>query len=370
MSIQRKLRRGTKTESDAFTGAIGETVYDTTDNRLVNHDGSKVGGYPVPNFLDCINNSFSYITSSGTNTITANLAYAPASYVAGMSVTIKPANTISGAATINLNSLGAKNIKKDNGSGTLVDVASGDIKANIPVNIIYDGTQFVLNSAASSVNDIQIFTSSGTWTKPSRGTWAFIQVFGAGGSGGRYDASVPAGGGGGGACAQGWFLLSTLSSSETVTVGAGGAAKTTAVSGDAGGDSSFGSILAARGGAGGGAGGSTSNATGGGAGTIDNYNLPTIAYNNDGTPSDGASGGSGGGGNGRRGGFSGQGGGGGGGGPSGNGGKSGNGGNGGAGGTTTGIAGSTPGGGGGGSGSNSAGTSGAGARGEVRIFVF
>lgn len=46
MSEQLQLRRGTASQVAAFTGAAGETVVDTTNNRLVVNDGSRAGGWP------------------------------------------------------------------------------------------------------------------------------------------------------------------------------------------------------------------------------------------------------------------------------------------------------------------------------------
>lgn len=40
-------RRGTAAEHTAFTGAEGEFTYDTTDKRIVAHDGSTAGGIPL-----------------------------------------------------------------------------------------------------------------------------------------------------------------------------------------------------------------------------------------------------------------------------------------------------------------------------------
>lgn len=47
MSVEVKLRRGTGAENAAFTGLAGEVTVDTTDNRLVVHDGSTAGGFPL-----------------------------------------------------------------------------------------------------------------------------------------------------------------------------------------------------------------------------------------------------------------------------------------------------------------------------------
>ena len=84
----------------------------------------------------------------------------------------------------------------------------------------------------------EVFTSSGTWVKPTAGTIALVTIWG---------------GGGGGACVQRLFQLSDLPGSAAVTIGAGGvaiASSSNAV-GNGGGTSSFGSLMSAYGGGGG-----------------------------------------------------------------------------------------------------------------------
>lgn len=74
---------------------------------------------------------------SGTNTITGNAAVAPTGYVTGMRFKFIPANTNTGATTINVNSLGAKSIFQSGAA-----LVGGELRQNIPVDIEYDGTQF------------------------------------------------------------------------------------------------------------------------------------------------------------------------------------------------------------------------------------
>jgi hypothetical protein len=47
MSEQLQLRRGTAAQVAVFTGAQGEVVVDTTNNRLVLQDGATAGGIPI-----------------------------------------------------------------------------------------------------------------------------------------------------------------------------------------------------------------------------------------------------------------------------------------------------------------------------------
>jgi hypothetical protein len=72
---------------------------------------------------------------------------APAEYVAGMLVAFKANTANEGAATLNVNNLGAKAIKK-NGEEALAD---NDIKAGQIVTVVYDGTSFQLVNATNTL---------------------------------------------------------------------------------------------------------------------------------------------------------------------------------------------------------------------------
>ena len=47
-----KLRQGTETEHEAFTGEMAEVTFDTTNNRIVLHDGITAGGIPMAKLSD------------------------------------------------------------------------------------------------------------------------------------------------------------------------------------------------------------------------------------------------------------------------------------------------------------------------------
>ena len=141
-------------------------------------------------------------------------------------------------------------------------------------------------ASAASVN-IQTFTSSGTWTKPSGANFVMVEVLGAGGGGGsgRRGATntlrVGGAGGAGGAFMTKTFLASEIGSKVTVTIGAGGTGgvarstdNTNGASGTGGGQSAFGNYLRVWGGTGGGAGGANTTVGGGGGATLDS-NAPT-----------------------------------------------------------------------------------------------
>jgi len=80
-----------------------------------------------------------YAVASGTNTYTANIQ-GITSLVEGLSVKIKFQNENTGASTLNINGLGAKEIRKSNGN----TLSSGNIKAGQICHLVYTGSVFQL----------------------------------------------------------------------------------------------------------------------------------------------------------------------------------------------------------------------------------
>lgn len=148
----------------------GTTISSTTHNNLANdiatafdtafcRDGQAtataafdMGGFRIQNMgvatgvahavtaAQVQNNSLTLLSAvAGTNTITATATPTPAAYASGQQFCLAPANTNTGAATINVSSLGAKNIFSGG-----VSLRGGELVAAIPVVVEYDGTQFNL----------------------------------------------------------------------------------------------------------------------------------------------------------------------------------------------------------------------------------
>lgn len=77
---------------------------------------------------------------AGTDTITGTLTPALLVYATNMVVNFIPAGTNTGAATININGLGAKTIQKWSGTA----LAAGDIVISVPAILQYTGSVFIL----------------------------------------------------------------------------------------------------------------------------------------------------------------------------------------------------------------------------------
>jgi len=82
-----------------------------------------------------------YAVATGTNTYAVTLAPALTAYAAGNTFIVKFTNANTGAATVNVNALGAKSIVK----GAATELVSGDILAGSLATIAYNGTNFLLN---------------------------------------------------------------------------------------------------------------------------------------------------------------------------------------------------------------------------------
>lgn len=88
---------------------------------------------------------------SGTNTITATASPALTAYATGNAFYFVPANTNTGATTLNVDSLGAKNIFAQGAA-----CVGGEIRQNVPCLVFYDGTQFNIIGPK--------YQERGTWT--------------------------------------------------------------------------------------------------------------------------------------------------------------------------------------------------------------
>jgi len=103
-------------------------------------------------------------TSAGTNTITLAASRTMTAYAQGDLYTFKAGGTNTGATTINVDSLGAKDVQF-NGAA----LVGGEIVSGLMYTVVYDGTQFQLLNA-SAIPAIDITTLEVTNIKAKDGT--------------------------------------------------------------------------------------------------------------------------------------------------------------------------------------------------------
>lgn len=97
------------------------------------------------------------VDSVGTDAYAISPSPAISAYVAGQTFTFKAGTANTGAATLNVSTLGAKTIKK---FGTL-DLVTGDIVANQVIIVVYDGTNMQLQSGTTPVVPVvNLFTAN------------------------------------------------------------------------------------------------------------------------------------------------------------------------------------------------------------------
>jgi len=143
-----------KDGSNAFTGAanLGSQKITALADGTAHTDGVNAGQIQDGGLI------FQASDTGSANTYAIALTPAVTAYVAGQVFHFKAANASSGASTLNVNALGAKNIKKKNDQ----DIAAGDIEQNAIVSVIYDGTSFqMLSQLGTSAGSMSSWTLSG-----------------------------------------------------------------------------------------------------------------------------------------------------------------------------------------------------------------
>ena len=143
-----------KDGSNAMTGAMnmGSQTISSLADGTAHTDGINAGQIQDGGLI------FQASDTGSANTYAIALTPAVTAYVAGQVFHFKAANASSGASTLNVNALGAKNIKKKNDQ----DIAAGDIEQNAIVSVIYDGTSFqMLSQLGTSAGSMSSWTLSG-----------------------------------------------------------------------------------------------------------------------------------------------------------------------------------------------------------------
>ena len=140
---------GGNTDIDISGGTVPTTI---TSLKLL------IG--PVENPLVGVNEIPRYgEDAEASDTYAITLSPAPTAYFAGMTVVLKATTANTGACTLNVNELGAKDIKTPDGE----DPFDSLITAGSIVTLVYDGTNFIIQSA----NGLKTYVDNQSWEKDS-----------------------------------------------------------------------------------------------------------------------------------------------------------------------------------------------------------
>jgi len=243
-------RSGDKGADGAGSGDVSGPG-SATDNAVVRWDGTS--GQLVQNSGVTINDSGDLTANNLSGTNTGDQTITLTGDVTGSGTGSFAATIADDAVTLAKMASGtAGNLITYDASGDPAAVSTGTANQVLTSNGAGAAPTFQDAGGGGGLQSVQVFTASGTWTKPAGITKVKVTVVGGGGGGGTANITSRIGGSGaaGGTAIE--FIDVSSTSSETVTIGAGGTGGSSGGNaGVTGGTSSFGAFCSATGGTGG-----------------------------------------------------------------------------------------------------------------------
>ncbi len=145
MSEQLQLRRGTAAQVQSFTGAQGEAVVDTSNNRLVIQDGATAGGFAAAKLSEVITNARTAVSDASYAASSSDRMIAYTALTSARTVTLPAASSFptgtrllvldesgacSAANTITLSRAGSDSINGAASMPLAVPYAYGALESN------------------------------------------------------------------------------------------------------------------------------------------------------------------------------------------------------------------------------------------------
>jgi hypothetical protein len=162
-AVQVQYRRGTSTQVASFTGAAGEMVIDTTNNRVVVQDASTAGGWPAAKLAEVLTNTRTAISDANYAALSTDRTVAYAAITAARTVSLPASSSY------------------PTGTRLLVVDESGSCSASLTIMLSASGTDVIDGAATAAINSAYGYLaieSSGS------GKWTIIDQPGGGSSGG------------------------------------------------------------------------------------------------------------------------------------------------------------------------------------------
>jgi Major tropism determinant N-terminal domain len=156
LSEQLQLRRGTASQVVALTGAQGEVVMDTTNNRLVINDGSTVGGWPAAKLSEVVTSSRTVVSDAAYTVLATDRMVAYTALTALRVVTLPASSTY------------------PTGTRLLIVDETGNCSVTTTLTVSAAGTDTIDGAASAVVNQAYGFVgiesnAAGEWTVVDRG---------------------------------------------------------------------------------------------------------------------------------------------------------------------------------------------------------
>ena len=165
MAEQLQYRRGTASQIAAFTGAPGEGVVDTTNNRFVVCDGSTVGGWPAAKLAEVITNRRVPIGDADYTAAATDRTIAYTSLTAARTVTLPAASAY------------------PTGTRLAVVDESGSCSVTLTLTLLAAGSDMVNGAASVALKvargTLSVTSNGSAWTivdQPPGGPTGVVQI--------------------------------------------------------------------------------------------------------------------------------------------------------------------------------------------------
>ncbi len=133
-AVQVQYRRGSASQVGSFTGAQGEMVVDTTNNRVVVQDGATAGGWPAAKLSEVVTNARTQVSDGNYSALTADRTVAYIALTAARVVSLPAASTY------------------PTGSRLLVVDESGACSATKTITLTANGSDLIDGAASAVIN--------------------------------------------------------------------------------------------------------------------------------------------------------------------------------------------------------------------------
>jgi hypothetical protein len=150
-AVQVQYRRGTASQVAAFTGAQGEMVVDTTNNRVVVQDGSTAGGWPAAKLSEVLANTRTAVSDAAYTALASDRTIAYTAITAARIVSLPAASSF------------------PTGTRLLVVDESGSCSASFTITLNANGTDTIDGLSTAVIGSAYGYVAiesngSGKWT--------------------------------------------------------------------------------------------------------------------------------------------------------------------------------------------------------------